>query len=88
MFGGNGVDIGETITVGAVFVEIRIASWVWVESTCETEPTGFWSVFGVGELDMPERLQAERTATSERDIDRSVRFFNFAFMIAMKLYLG
>jgi hypothetical protein len=33
---------------------------------------------------MPDRLQAERTAISERDIDRSLNVFNFSFVIAMK----
>jgi hypothetical protein len=82
------VDIGETITVGAVYVCAIIVTWVWMGLTCEvivaTEPAGFWSVVWLGELDMPGRLQAERTAASERHIDRSLNVFNFAFVIAMK----
>ena len=84
------MDIGEAITVGGVYVSAMIAIWVWVGLTCEvkvaTEPAGFWSVVWVGELDMPDRLQAEITVTSKRDIDRSLKIFNFAFTIAMKIY--
>jgi hypothetical protein len=84
------VDIGVAITTGTVYVGGIIAIWVWMGLTCEgkvaTEPAGFWLVVWFGELDMPSRLQAERTATSERDIDRSLKIFNFAFTIAMKIY--
>jgi len=77
------VDIGEAIPSGAVDVGVLIAISVWVGLTCKvivaTEPTGFWSVIWVGEPDLPGRLQAERTAASERDIDRSLNAFNFAF---------
>ncbi len=87
MLGGKGVG-GEAISVGTVFVSAMIAIWVWVEWTCEvivaTETAGFWPVIWVGELELPGRLQAERAATNERDIDRSLNIFNFAFMIAMK----
>jgi len=84
------VDIGEAITFGGVYVSAMIAIWVWVGLTCEvkvaTEPAGFWSVVWVGELDMPDRLQAEITVTSKRNIDRRLKIFNFAFTIAMKIY--
>jgi len=63
-----------------------IAIWVWVGLTCKvivaTGSTGFWPV---GEPDLPGRLQAERTATSERNINGNLNVFNFAFMIAMKI---
>jgi hypothetical protein len=82
------VDIGDAITTGTVYVGVMIAIWVWMGLTCEvivaTEPAGFWSVVWFGELDTPGRLQAERTATSEKYIDRSLNDFNFAFVIAMK----
>ena len=81
------MDIGDAITTGTVYTGGIIAILVWVGLTCNvivaTEPAGFWSVVWFGELDMPSRLQAERTATSERDIDRSLKFFNFAFVIVM-----
>ena len=84
------MDIGEAITFGGVYVSAMVVIWVWVGLTCEvkvaTEPTGFWSVVWVGELDMLGRLQAEIMATSKRDIGRSLKIFNFAFMIAMKIY--
>jgi len=82
------VDIGEAITTGTVFAGVMIAIWVWIGLTCEvrvaTDPAGFWSVVWFGEPDMPGRVQAERTATSERYIDRSLNVFNFAFVIAMQ----
>jgi hypothetical protein len=82
------VGIGEAITIGGVFVSAIITIWVWMGLTCEvivaTEPAGFWSVVWFGEPDMPGRLQAERTATSERYINRSLNVFNFAFVIALK----
>jgi hypothetical protein len=49
-----------------------------------TATTGFRSVIWVGEPDLPGRLQAERTAASERDIDRSLNIFNAASMSTMK----
>jgi hypothetical protein len=82
------VEIGDAITAGTVDIGVAIAIWVWIGLTCEvivaTASTGFWSVVWVGKLDMPGRLQAERTATSERYIDRSLNVFNFAFVIALK----
>ena len=82
MLGKIGVDIGEAITIGAVYAGVMITISVRVGLACKviagTDPTGFW----VGELDLLGRLQAERTAINERDIDRSLNVFNFAFMIA------
>jgi len=74
------VDIGEAITISAVYVGamITVSVWVGLKVIAGTDPTGFW----VGELDLLGRLQAEKTAISERDIDRSLNVFNFAFMIA------
>jgi hypothetical protein len=87
---GKGVDIGETVTAGAVYVG-TIAIGVW-EGACNvivaTEPAEFWLVNWTGRLDLPGRLQAERTATSEMDIDRSLNVFNFASVITMKIYLN
>jgi hypothetical protein len=86
---GKGVDIGETVTAGAVYVG-TIAIGVW-EGACKvivaTEPAEFWLVNWIGRLDLPGRLQAERTATSEMDIDRSLNVFNFTFVISLKIYL-
>jgi hypothetical protein len=80
---------GEPITVGGVYVGAIVTIPVGVGLTCKvivaTEPTGFWLVIWVGKLDLPGRLQAERTATSERAIDRNLNVFNFAFLIAMKI---
>ena len=84
-----GMDMGEATTVGMVVGVVPIAVWSRVGLTCKlfvaTEPTGFWPVVWVGEPDMPGRLQAARTATSERDIERSLNVFNFAFMVAIKV---
>jgi len=60
-----------------------------VELSCKvvvaTEPTGLCPILWVGELDLLGKLQAERTAISERDNDRNLNDFNVAFMIIMKL---
>ena len=83
--------IGDAITAGFVYVGMNvgmmIAAWVWMGLTCDvivaTEPIRYWSVvFWFGELDMPGRLQAERTATSERYTDSNLNVFNFSFVIA------
>ena len=44
-------------------------------------PTRFWSIIWVGEPALPSRLQDERMVTSERDINRSLNVFIFAFML-------
>ena len=44
-------------------------------------PTRFWSIIWVGEPALLGRLQAERMITSERDINRNLNVFIFAFMI-------
>ena len=81
--------IGEAITAGAVSVGEMIVNWVCVGLNCKfivaTESTGFWSVVWVGEPDITAKLHAERTATSERDIDRSLNVFNCAFITVMKI---
>jgi hypothetical protein len=86
-----GVNIGEAVTISGVFVGMIVVS-VWVELTCKvfvaTEPTGFLPVMGVGELDLPGRLQAERKATSAMDIERNLDVFNFAFIVARKILFG
>ena len=82
------VDIGEAITIGAVYLGAMRAAWVWVGLACEviaaTVPVRFWSVVWVGETGLLGRLQDERIVTSERDINRSLSVFNFSFMIAKK----
>ena len=78
------MDIGETIPAGAVYVGMIMAFGVWVELICKgiavTESVRYCSIVWVGKPDPPDRLQAERTATSEMDIARSLNVFNFAFV--------
>jgi hypothetical protein len=77
------------ITIGEVYVGVIVTISVRVGVSCKVmvamEPTRFWSVVCVGEPDLLGRLQAERTATSERDIDRNLDVFNFAFLVAMAI---
>jgi hypothetical protein len=86
---GIGVNGVEVIVNDGVYVGMVVTISVWVGLTCKvtvaTEPTGFWLVIWIGELDLPGRLQAERTAISERVIEINLYVFNFAFMIAMKV---
>ena len=81
--------IGEAIPVGAVSVGVMIVNWVCVGLDCKfivaTEPARLWSVAWMGKPDLTARLHAERTATSERDIDRSLNVFNCAFITAMQI---
>lgn len=75
----------------AVPVDVIIAVSVWVGLTCKvivaTGSVGAWAVIWVGGLDMPGKLQADRTTTSERDINGNLNVFNVAFMIAVKYYV-
>lgn len=79
--------MGEAATVSAIRVGVML--WACVGLTCRvivtTEPTGFWSVVWVGKPELPGRLQEERIITSERNIDRSLNVFNFAFTSPMKI---
>jgi hypothetical protein len=66
-----------------------IAVSVWeglTKAIAETVLAIFWSVVWVGEPELLGRLQDERIATSEREINRNLNVFNFAFMIEMKFY--
>jgi len=87
-----GVTIGEAITISGVFVAVIVVILVWIGSTCKvfvaTEPTGFLPVIGVGKLDQPGRLQAERKATSAMIVKRNLNVFNFASIVAMKVLFG
>ena len=82
--------LGEAVTVSAIRVGVML--WACVGLTCRvivaTEPAEFWSVVWVGKPELPGRLQEERIITSERNIDRSLNVFNFAFMSSMKIKFG
>jgi len=82
------ISTGEAISVG-VSVGVLVATSVWVALTGKvvvaTAPTGFWPVICPGELAWPDRLQAVRTATSAREIDRNLNGFNFGSMIEMSI---
>ena len=86
------MDIGEAITVGAVYVGVMMALWVWAGSTrnvsATTEPVRFWLIVWVDKPGWMGRLQAERIVISERDIDSSLNVFNLAFVVAMRIYPG
>ena len=92
MLGGMGVNNVGVITIDGVYVGVIVAISVRVGFTCRaivaTEPTGFWPVVWVGVPDILGRLQPERTPINARDIDRSLNVFNFAFLVAMKIYFG
>jgi hypothetical protein len=82
------MEMGRAVAVDGLGVDVIIAVWVWVGLTgmviVATDLVGAWAVIWVGGLDVPGRLQADRTTTSERDINGNLNVFNVAFMIAAK----
>lgn len=83
------MDIGEAGPVGVSYVGMTTAVWVRALPSCKvfttTKPVRFWLIVWVDMPGATDRLQAERTVTSERNMERNLNVFNFAFVIATKI---
>ena len=79
------MDIGGAVIVGRVSVGAMITVWVSCEVSAATVPVGFCSIVWIGKPGLLGRLHAERMVAIERDINRSLNVFNFAFLILMKI---
>lgn len=79
------VGVGEAVVIVMVDKGAVAIILVCVKLACMViatiVPTRFWSIIWVGEPVLPGRLQDERMVTSERDINRSLNVFIFAFML-------
>ena len=86
------MDTGEAVTFDEIFVGVLLAFWVCVSKTFKAivaaEPNGTWPVIWVGLPKIPGRLQAESTAASDKDSERSFIVFNFGLLITKKIMFG
>lgn len=86
------MDTGEAVTIDEILVGVVLAFRVCVNKAFKVivaaEPNGTWSVIWVGLPEIPGRLQAESTAASDKDSERSFNVFNFALVITIKIMFG
>ena len=86
------MDTGEAVTIDEILVGVTLTFWVCVSKAFKVivaaEPNGTWAVIWDDLPEIPGRLQAESTAASDKNSEKSFNVFNFALVITIKNMFG